>query len=155
MSAVDQSAVSNVLARMKGPRGVCARLAELYAELDELSDSPARYGGMMVGGSSHTNAISDSTYRDSMRLIVRTEKIETAIDAAETAIGSVGECLHSMRHGREVADYYLDDSGLVTWQSIADDCGVTFRTVINWRNKCLSQMAERSSEWLPSCQWLL
>lgn len=155
MTRVGANDVARVLTSMKGRRGLCSRLSALYAELDELTDSPARLGGMTVGGSSHTNSISDSTFRDSMKLINRSEKIETAIDAIEGAIGAVGSCLSSMKHGDVVADYYLDDSGEITWQALADESGVSFRTVINWRNSCLAKMAESSGSWLPSCEWLL
>lgn len=155
MTRVDADSVARMLTGMKGPRGLCSKLSALYVELDELQDSPARFGGMTVGGSSHTNSISDSTFRDSMKLINRSEKIETSIDSIERAIGAVGTCLSSMKHGDVVADYYLDDSGEITWQALADESGVSFRTVINWRNSCLAKMAERSASWLPSCEWLL
>jgi len=155
LTGVGANDVARVLTSMKGQRGLCSRLSALYAELDELTDSPARLGGMTVGGSSHTNSISDSTFRDSMNLMLATKKIETSIDSIERAIGAVGTCLSSMKHGDVVADYYLDDSGEITWQALADESGVSFRTVINWRNRCLSEMAERSASWLPSCEWLL
>lgn len=155
MTRVDADSVARMLIGMKGPRGLCSKLSALYVELDELQDSPARFGGMTVGGSSHTNSVSDSTFRDSMKLINRSEKIETAIDAIEGAIGAVGTRLSSMKHGDVVADYYFDESGEITWQALADESGVSFRTVINWRNSCLAKMAESSASWMPSCEWLL
>lgn len=155
MTRVDADSVARMLTGMKGPRGLCSKLSALYVELDELQDSPARFGGMTVGGSSHTNSVSDSTFRDSMKLISRSERIETAIDAIEGAIGAVGSCLSAMKHGNVVADYYLDDGGDVTWQALAEERGVTFRTIINWRNRCLSEMAENPSSWLPACEWLM
>lgn len=155
MTRVDADSVARMLTGMKGPRGLCSKLSALYVELDELQDSPARFGGMTVGGSSHTNSISDSTFRDSMNLMLATKKIETSIDSIERAIGAVGTCLSSMKHGGVVADYYLDDSGEITWQVLADESGVSFRTVINWRNSCLAKMAESSASWMPSCEWLL
>lgn len=155
MRAVSPNDVARMLTRFKGPRGLCARLNELYAELDNLNDSPARFGGMTVGGSSHTNSISDSTFRDSVALMTKTEKIDGYIYTLERTVGCVGSCLSRMKHGDVVADYYLDESGKVSWRSLAIECKVTHRTTMLWRDKCIHAMAEDPSPWLAQCEWLL
>lgn len=124
------------LLRFKGRNGLCFRLQELHAALAEVDASPARVSSGVVSG--HGSGPSDPTQRDALALIRRKENILAEIAEVEALIGEVGSILMQAPHGEWIADYYLDATGYVTWELLAEDAKVTTRTMLNWRSACLA-----------------
>lgn len=119
------------LETFKGPLGKCARLGELYFIVGTVSR------GWRPESAHGKAGIGDPT----MSAALTAGENERRIADLEDEIGRVGELCLRVTHGDVIDNYYLTDEDVV-WSQLANEYGVTVRTLTDWRNAACDELAK-------------
>lgn len=141
-----QSRVAAWLLGFKGPRGKCARLEQVTAELADVRGGAAIPYGHSGIGRSPSGTASDPTGRAALAMMHRAEQLEAEASDISDEIGAAMELLARCPFGDTLSDYYLEPDGGITWASLANEDGVSTRAILKRRAAAL--------EWL-SVNWTL